>query len=189
MYLLPAAADAADHDEVRRGLAQTEGVDLVCWLERPDGTPVERLEMGLPAPSDAIAAVERGGEQLRFGPGGGTGDLRGGSWHLRGDPRVLAARLEDERLLGDEYPDPLARVFSALASPHAGDFIVSLASGYEALDWGGTSHAGGGSHGSLHRDDSLGPLLFVGCGPRRADEREQWSLRDVAPIVLEHFGL
>jgi hypothetical protein len=67
--------------------------------------------------------------------------------------------------------------------------IVSLSSGYEALDWGGTSHAGGGSHGSLHRDDSLGPLLFCGCGPDDPAEREQWTLRDVAPAVLAHFGL
>jgi bisphosphoglycerate-independent phosphoglycerate mutase (AlkP superfamily) len=47
----------------------------------------------------------------------------------------------------------------------------------------------GGSHGSLHRGDSLGPLLFVGCGPESAEEREQWTLRDVAPAVLDHFGL
>jgi hypothetical protein len=67
--------------------------------------------------------------------------------------------------------------------------IVSLAPGYEALDWGGASHAGGGSHGALHRDDSLAPLLFCGCGPGDAGERDQWALRDVAPAVLDHFGL
>jgi hypothetical protein len=32
-------------------------------------------------------------------------------------------------------------------------------------------------------------LLFVGCGPESADERDQWTLRDVAPVVLDHFGL
>ena len=37
--------------------------------------------------------------------------------------------------------------------------------------------------------DSLGPLLFVGCGPAAAGERRQWALRDVAPVVLEHFGI
>jgi hypothetical protein len=188
VYLLPAQGEPAAHDEVRHRLAQTEGVDLVCWLERPGGEPLERREMGLPDHA-AVAAVERGGEQVRFRPGGAIEDLRGASWDLRGEPGVVGGRIEDGRLRGEEYPDPLARVFSALASPHAGDFIVSLAPGYEAVDWGGTSHVGGGSHGSLHRGDSLGPLLFVGCGPQRADEREQWSLRDVAPIVLEHFGL
>jgi hypothetical protein len=202
VYLLPATeAEPAAHDEVRRLLAQTEGVDLVCWLENFAGTPLERPEMGLATPSDVVATVERAGRQLRFSPGGSIEDLRGGTWDLRGELSVLGAHLEAGRLSSEEYPDPLARVFAGLASPHAGDFIVSLAPGYEAVDWGGTSHAGGGSHGSLHRGDSLGPLLFVGCGPDGDDPRQrtpnsdrrqapdQWSLRDVAPVVLRHFGL
>ncbi len=189
IYLLPNEGERAEHDAVRRGLARVEGVDLVCWLELPDGSPVARPEMALTNASETVGVIERRGEQLRFSPGGPVTDLRGGGWNLRGELGVLAARIEDGRLRSEEYPDPFARVFSALSSPCAGDFIVSLGDGYEALDWGGTSHAGGGSHGSLHRGDSLGPLLFVGCGPQRADRRQQWSLRDVAPIVLEHFGL
>jgi hypothetical protein len=133
--------------------------------------------------------VERGGKQLRFRPGNALADLRGARWDLEGDLSVLEAAIEDERIRSDEYPDPLARVFAALSAPHAGDLVVSLAPGYEAVDWGGVSHAGGGSHGSLHRGDSLGPLLFVGCGPDDPEERPQWALRDVAPVVLEHFGL
>jgi hypothetical protein len=172
VYLLPGEGERAGHGEVRHTLAATEGVDLVCWLEGPE-----------------LAVVERGGERLRFGPGSAVSDLRGGGWDLDGDPAVLLAAIEDGRLRSEEYPDPLARVHSALRSPHAGDFIVSLTPGYEAVDWGGVTHAGGGSHGALHRGDSLGPLLFVGCGPAAADEREQWTLRDVAPAVLEHFGL
>jgi hypothetical protein len=108
---------------------------------------------------------------------------------VEGDLSALEARIEDGRLRSDAYPDPLARVWSALTAPHSGDFVVSLAEGFEAVDWGGTSHAGGGSHGSLLAGDSLGPLLFVGCGPDSADSRQQWTLRDVAPIVLQHFGL
>jgi hypothetical protein len=172
VYLLRGVGAGAGHGEVRHTLAATEGVDLVCWLEGPE-----------------LAVVERGGERLRFGPGSAVSDLRGGGWDLDGDPAVLLAAIEDGRLRSEEYPDPLARVYSALRSPHAGDFIVSLTPGYEAVDWGGVTHAGGGSHGALHRGDSLGPLLFVGCGPAAADEREQWTLRDVAPAVLEHFGI
>jgi Type I phosphodiesterase / nucleotide pyrophosphatase len=172
VYVLPGEGERADPGEVRRRLAETEGVDLVCWLEAP-----------------GVAVVERAGEQLRFGPGDDVRDLRGARWDLDGDPEVLLATVEDGRLRSEEYPDPLARVFSALRSPHAGDVVVSLALGYEAVDWGGVTHTGGGSHGALHRGDSLGPLLFVGCGPAAAEEREQWTLRDVAPAVLEHFGL
>ena len=189
IYLLPAEGDRADHDEVRRALATTEGVDLVCWLERPGGEPLPRDEMGMPVEEETVAVVERGGEQLRFRPGREVTDLRGGGWDLDGDPATLEATLDGGVLSSDEYPDPLARVYSALRSPHAGDFVLSLALGYEAVDWGGVSHAGGGSHGALQRGDSLGPLLFVGCGPKAADERRQWALRDVAAVVLEHFGI
>ena len=189
VYLLPGGEEPAGPAEVRERLAGTEGVDLVCWLEDAEGRPLERREVGLPVPANVTAAVERAGEQLRFGPGEEVEDLRGGRWSLQGELAVLGAEVEGGRLRSEEYPDPLARVFSALTAPHAGDFIVSLAEGFEAVDWGGASHAGGGSHGSLQRGDSLGPLLCVGCGPSDPADREQWSLRDVAPIVLEHFGL
>jgi hypothetical protein len=201
VYLLPTQGEEAEHNEVRRSLAQTEGVDIVCWLQRPDGEPLRRGEMGVGPDEQPVAVVERGGARLRFRPGADVEDLRGGTWEIDGALEALEATVVEGRLSSDRYPDPLARVFSALASPHAGDFIVSLASGYEAVDWGGTSHAGGGSHGSLQRGDSLGPLLFVGCGPDGAGAREQaptrdqwqmrdqWSLRDVAPVVLRHFGL
>jgi hypothetical protein len=80
-------------------------------------------------------------------------------------------------------------LWSALTSPHAGDVLISAADGYECVDWGGISHAGGGSHGSLGRGDSLGPVLFVGCGPESPGKRPQWALRDLAPVILEHFGV
>jgi hypothetical protein len=64
-----------------------------------------------------------------------------------------------------------------------------MAPGCELTDWGGVDHVGGGSHGSLHRDDSLGVLICVGIGPDAGDERRQWTLRDIAPMIREHFGL
>jgi hypothetical protein len=143
----------------------------------------------MPAAGDEWATVERRGERLRFRPGDEVADLRGGRWELEGELGVLEARVEDGKLRSDAYPDPLQRVWSALTAPHSGDWVLSLEEGFEAVDWGGESHAGGGSHGALHAGDSLGPLLFVGCGPESADEREQWTLRDVTPAILDHFGL
>ncbi len=202
VYLLPGAGSPADAEEVRRALVSTEGVELVCSLEGPAGTILDRPEPGVP-PDGAVALVERGERRLRFHPAGSqrflphmhgknvatVADLRGGEWEVEGDLGVLDARFEDGRLRSEAFPDPLARVWSALNTPHAGDFVLSLAEGYEAVDWGGVSHVGGGSHGSLRAGDSLGPLLFVGCGPGDPEAGEQWALRDVAPIVLEHFGL
>jgi hypothetical protein len=134
------------------------------------------------------AVVERDGAAIRFRPGDEVSDSRGGRWEVTGDPAVLDAEIEGGMFRSDAYPDALARVWTAVTAPHAGDVIVSAELGYECVDWGGQAHVGGGSHGSLRREDSLGPLLFVGCGPEAAD-REQWALRDVAAVVREHFGI
>ncbi len=189
VYLLPGESPRAMPGEVGRRLAETEGIDLVCSLEDAAGEPFVRHDVGLPAERDAAALVERDGHRLRFRPGGEVADRRGVRWQLDGDLDALGLAIDDRQLRDAEYPDALGRVYSALTAPNAGDFIVSLSPGYEAVDWGGVSHAGGGSHGALLAGDSLGPLLFVGCGPASADERSQWSLRDVAPAVLNHFGL
>ncbi|HWO83953.1 MAG TPA: alkaline phosphatase family protein [Solirubrobacterales bacterium] len=188
VYLLPGDGERAEPLAVAARLGVLEGVDLVCRLEGEDGMPLRRESPGIPA-GVVWAVIERGGEALRFRPGGEVGDLRGGSWEVEGELGALEASVEDGRLRSETYPDPLGRVWSALTAPHAGDFVLSLEPGFEAVDWGGVSHAGGGSHGALHAGDSLGPLLFVGCGPDSAGEREQWALRDVAPIIREHFGV
>jgi hypothetical protein len=188
VYLLPGEGERANPDAVREALGMIEGVDLVCRLEDDSGCPVVRSEPGMP-PSDAVAVIERSERCLRFGPGEEVADLRDGRWWLDGDLGAIEGTIEAGVLRSETFPDPLARVWSALNGPHAGDFVLSLAEGYEAVDQGGVTHAGGGSHGSLQAGDSLGPLLFVGCGPASVSDRDQWTLRDVAPEVLEHFGL
>ena len=66
--------------------------------------------------------------------------------------------------------------------------LLSAAPGYEFADWGGVDHVGGGSHGSLHRVDSLGALLFCGVEAPPATTAGTWSIADVAPMVRAHFG-
>ena len=75
-------------------------------------------------------------------------------------------------------------MWAALDCPTSGDVLLSAAPGCEFADWGGADHVGGGSHGSLHRSDSLGALVFCGLD---AEPREQWSIADVASMVREHF--
>jgi predicted AlkP superfamily pyrophosphatase or phosphodiesterase len=162
---------------VERSLA-LEGVDLVLWLRR--GSSGEPLE--------AVAASPERGE-LRFAPGGELEDASGERWNLEGDLGVLDAHTDDGRLRTPAYPDGLARAWAALTCPTSGDVALSSGPAYEFLDWGGQGHVGGGSHGSLHASDSLGALIMCGAGPSRRDAREQWTIRDVAPITVEHFGV
>jgi Type I phosphodiesterase / nucleotide pyrophosphatase len=111
------------------------------------------------------AVARRDGEELSFAasPGG---------WATSGDTTLL-----------DDCPDGLERAWTALHNPNAGDVLVSAASGFEFADLAGRSHAGGGSHGSLLLGDSEVPMLTVGL------EAEPRSIVEVAPVVLEHFGV
>jgi hypothetical protein len=138
---------------------------------------------------ESRASGTGGPAELRFRPGSGAADRRGASWEIEGDPAVLALDEADGVLSSETYPDPLGRLWSALASPSAGDVMVSLDPGWETVDWGGMSHVGGGSHGSLETGDSLVPLLTVGLEPGVEATREQWKISDVAGIVLSHFGI
>ena len=108
---------------------------------------------------------------------------------MEGDERVLELDTSEGRAVSSTYPNALERLWAALACPTSGDVLVSAAPGYEFVDWGGADHVGGGSHGSLHRSDSLGALMWCGTGPESRAVRDQWSLVDVAPIVREHFGV
>jgi hypothetical protein len=166
------ALDDARREHLVRGaidtLTEVDGIDLV--ITRDDGEAVVRSGRG----------------ELRFQPGGELADARGRRWSLHGDEAALELRVGAGEVASDTFPDALGRLWSALGCPHSGDVLVSAELGYEFVDWGGADHVGGGSHGSLHRDDSEGVLLLCGLD---APERAHWSLEDVTPLVLEHFGV
>ncbi|MET0685814.1 MAG: alkaline phosphatase family protein [Solirubrobacteraceae bacterium] len=157
-----------------RTLLTLDGVDLVMHLtDHPDGEAAVRSRLG----------------ELRFAPRGDLTDLRGDKWSVDGDLDVLALHVADGRVRSDRYPDALGRVWSALRCRTAGEVLASAKPGFEFLDWGGSHHVGGGSHGALHANDSYGSLLWCGTGPDGIDAREQWTLRDIVPMILDHFGV
>jgi hypothetical protein len=190
VYLLAGEPERSRrHALLRAELADTEGVDLIAWLATPGGEPLPPAGPERQSLPDCQAVIERDGAELRFHPGSAVADRGGARWDIDGDLAVLDISLEDGSVISGDYPDPLARLWAALVAPQAGDVLISAALGYECVDWGGSWHAEGGSHGSLHGGDSLCPLLLVGCGPEDPLARGQWTLRDIAPIIYEHFGL
>ena len=147
-----------------------EGVDLVMWW---DG---DRVRVG----------GERG--ELSFAPGDEVADARGRRWSLDGELDVLLGRVEDGVLSCENYPDALRRIWAAMTCPTSGDVLLSAEPAYEFPDWGNRAHVRGGSHGSLHRVDSLGALLFCGVDAPADREDGNWSIADVAPMIRVHFG-
>ena len=174
VYVLDRDARVRIVPRVVRTLLALEGVDLVMHLtDHPDGEASVRSPRG----------------ELRFAPRGDLTDLRGETWSVEGDLDVLALDTADGRIRSERYPDALGRVWSALRCRTSGEVLASARPGWEFLDWGRSHHIGGGSHGSLHANDSLGSLLWCGTGPDGVGAREQWSLRDIVPMALDHFGL
>jgi hypothetical protein len=172
----------AEHEaaSVRAGVVararRIEGVELVCWLERDvHGAARE-------------AVIASASAELHFAPDGEWVDLRGATWSVDGALDVLGMEAREGRFQTPAYPDALSRVWSALRCANSGDVLLSAASGYEFLDWGGQAHIGGGSHGSLRVEDSLTALIMCGTRPP-AHEPAQWNVCDLAALVTSHFGL
>jgi predicted AlkP superfamily pyrophosphatase or phosphodiesterase len=129
--------------------------------ERLDSEPAAQVVAFL---EDGEAVARREREEVRFAP---TGD----GWQVSGDESLL------------DGPQAKERLWAALANPNAGEVLVSAAPGYEFADLAGSSHVGGGSHGSLVAGDSEVPVVTVGV------EGEARRIVDVAPLVLAHFGV
>ena len=183
VYALAGETRDAMRASVVARAGKIEGVELIAWLARDAH---ER-------PSEGVISRPGQGE-LRFAPGGDLRDARGMDWHVDGDLSVLDASVHggENTLATPDYPDALARAWSALNCPTAGEVLLSAEPGYEFIDWGGAAHVGGGSHGSLHACDSLAPLVLCGVdlGGRASNPPPgQWAIRDVAALVNGHFGL
>jgi len=170
VYVLDGEDREAVAARVSGDLEDVDGVDLVG-----------RLEAGR-----AVVSTPRG--ELRFAPGEGATDERGNGWDVDGDMPALDLFVSGGEVGYGVYPDALRRLWSALTCERAGDLVLSAEPGYEFTDWGGADHVGGGSHGSLHECDSLGVLLTCGVGPPRREDGARWSIEDVTPMVLDHFG-
>ena len=148
-----------------------DGIELVMWRDhdREEGIIASRAGM------------------LRFAPGGDLVDPRGAAWSVDGQLEVIDAEVRNGVLHSPEYPDALARVWAALTCPTSGDLLLSAGPGWEFADWGGVDHVGGGSHGSLHRSDSIGTLAY--CGVEPPHDHDAWSIADMAPMIWRHFGV
>jgi len=115
--------------------------------------------------NDAIVETTDG-DQLIFTPGGSILDQYGQSWTVRGNLSILDLAVKEKLLTYKDYPDALARLNGALHS-HDGRFlIVEAKPGFECIESHSFDHAGGGAHGSLHKVDSLIPLLVAGTKER-----------------------
>jgi hypothetical protein len=113
------------------------------------------------------------------------------SYHFEsGDPLSMGRELHGARgteawaaSAGGDYPDALVQLGDMVPSPRAGDFVLSAATGWDLRDrYEPTPHRS--THGALHRDQIMVPLL-LDVVPDRVPLRTA----DVMPSVLAQLGL
>jgi hypothetical protein len=168
-YVYPLASELLP--EVVETLAAEERIDLIAWKEGEWGK------------------VMNGGTDrtLRFRKGGTSEDIYGVAWTIEGDQSVLDLRKDSSgRISFDAYPDALSRLYGALFSQDIPLIVITAAPGYEFLSECSPTHLGGGSHGSLHKQDSLIPLLIAGTSRRFP---EPARLVDVKPFILQELAV
>lgn len=132
--------------DIAKTLQKDDRVDVIAWMEK------ESVRV--------ISGVRQG--KLIFQPNGPLVDEYEQSWDIAGDAGVLDLTVKNNQILYDEYPDALSRLYSSLTS-HGGNYLVASARpGFEFIGEGSPTHVGGASHGGLHKQDSLVPMIVTG---------------------------
>jgi hypothetical protein len=170
----------SDPDRCDLAVAASNRVAMLYRLGRSRLTPRELAAMAESDPAaDVVCFAEDGWMVARRG---------GGELRLRPEGRGFEDAGDRDLLPAGDYPAAAERIAGLLGSHRAGDVVVSARPGFEYRDAGGSHHAGGGSHGSLHACDSLVPLIAAGFGSVAA-LGSQPSITDIAPMIERHFGV
>ncbi|RLL41166.1 hypothetical protein D8M04_18180 [Oceanobacillus piezotolerans] len=100
---------------------------------------------------------------LHYRPGGEYTDVYQQTWSVEGNLELLDLNVTEENKLSyGDYPDALARLYGSLHS-HPGSFLVVNAKpGCDFKAQSTPFHLAGAAHGSLHRQESLVPLVIAG---------------------------
>ncbi|MNP18795.1 hypothetical protein D3C76_1112920 [compost metagenome] len=127
-------------------------IDFISWKE-----------------NEWIHVIQAGtSKKFKYKPNGGIRDTYGQAWTVADDPDVLDLQINKHTntLQYREYPDVLKRLYGALNS-HEGDFlVVSAKEGYELAGHRSPKHEGGGGHGTLHKTETMVPMIISGTNKK-----------------------
>ncbi len=168
-YLYPIADGSLS--SVVEAAAVDERLDIIAWKEAE------------------WIVVRKGGtdQEVRFRKGGVLHDCYGVAWTIQGFQSVLDLRIDQHGVVSfHDYPDALNRLFGALFAQPDPVVVVTAAPGYELLSESSPTHLGGGSHGSLHRQDSLIPLVIAGTNRKFTQPAR---LVDVKSFILQELAV
>lgn len=124
-------------------------------------------------------------EPFIFSPNGSYFDEYEQTWELDGNRPILDIIVQnDDHIQYQDYPDALARLHGALHSQEGRVIIVDAKPAYEFIEKHSHDHAGGGGHGSLHKVDSIVPIIVTGTNHLPNSDR----LVDLKEWILQLLG-
>ena len=135
----------------REALARARGRGAGGGGGRRHGRAARDGEEGVVGPRAASCASRPGGDRDRR--------RAAARWSVTGDLEALDLTRGRRRCAAATIRTRCGACGRRSSATRTGDVLLSAEPGYEFIDWGGAAHMGGGSHGSLHRCDSLGVLL------------------------------
>lgn len=147
--------------EIIAELKKDKRIDIIAWKENSKVNVVSGSKKG----------------HLRFEEGRMMTDSYNQSWNVDGELDLLDLnKTETNHIAYGDYPDALARLHGALHS-HAGRFLVVNAKPGHDFKAQSTPPHYGAAHGSLHKQESLVPLIITGTEeeptyPRIVDLKE-----------------
>ncbi len=149
-------------DPIVEHLKQDERIDVIAWKEEKG----IRVESGLKDGS------------LYFHPGGDTPDVYGQIWTTKGHLDIVDVEIkQDGTIMYGDFPDAFARLYGALHAQPGRFLVVNAKPGHEFKAQSTPFHLAGAAHGSLHKQESLIPLIIAGTAeqptsPRIVDLKE-----------------
>lgn len=156
--------------------------DLVQWLLARDS--VDLLMLPIDSATCAVWSRDRGRGDVRWSASGFSYDMRDGDPLAIGrDLQDVSASVAHEATIGTDHPDSVVQIASLAASDRCGDIILSATRGWDFRErYEPIPHVS--SHGALHRDHMLVPLL-LDAPPARPPRRTA----DVMPSALAALGV
>ncbi|HMR64679.1 MAG TPA: alkaline phosphatase family protein [Anaerolineae bacterium] len=163
-------------------LAGDRRVDQLIWRAQYTGEDNRSIN---------VATLDRG--RLRFWPGSDgpqtAVDQYGCTWSWEGNLAAVGGQVSKNNILRfPNYPNAFERITGAINGESSGHIWATAQPGYEFSVAETNVHVGGGSHGSLHVQDSFSPLLIAGA-PADLFIPDQPRSVDIMPMCLSILGL
>jgi predicted AlkP superfamily pyrophosphatase or phosphodiesterase len=172
---------ASLHDAIIDALLAEPRIDQIFWLDTQDDSRPDRVH---------VTTADRGRlwfQREEVGSTNAATDRYGNGWTFEGQLACVGATVTaNGQLEFDDYPNAFERIEGAFFD-RSGSIWITARPGYEFCLPACAAHEGG-SHGALHKLDSVSPLIVAGV-PEEVQVREHPRSIDIMPLCLQMLGI